>query len=79
MTQVVAFTTDKNGKPVAYAQARMCSRLRWVKTNMQDAQVGVATGQYVETEYHPWHPVDCSCRHCGACDECTGSYRNQAS
>jgi hypothetical protein len=53
----VAFTTDKNGKPIAYRSSFMCSRLRWVRMNMLDAQLGIATGHYVEAEYISWTTV----------------------
>jgi hypothetical protein len=72
----VAFTVDKNGKPIAFYQSR-ATMLRWHRIGMDEAKNGVATGHYQETEFHPWHPCNCDCRHCATCDQCTGAWRRQ--
>lgn len=48
----VAFTADKNSRPIAYYLSRVpgCS-WRWIKMCLDAAKVAVATGEAVEIPY----------------------------
>lgn len=47
--QMIAFTADKNGKPIAYRDDRMAGR--WVKVGYEHAKMLVATGAAREVQY----------------------------
>lgn len=50
--QMIAFTADKNGKPVAYKDTRSISA-RWVRVSYEEAKLLVATGAAREVAYVP--------------------------
>jgi len=48
----IAFTTDKNGRPIAYYLSKAClGSWRWIKMGIDAAKVAVATGEAVEIPY----------------------------
>lgn len=48
----VAFTADKNSRPIAYYLSKQClGSWRWIKMGVDAAKVEVATGEAVEIPY----------------------------
>jgi hypothetical protein len=45
----IAFTNDKNGRPIAYRYCRLARR--WIKVNLEEAKFRVASGADDEVEY----------------------------
>jgi hypothetical protein len=50
---LVAFTTDRRGKPIAYRELRYAGGTRYVRMGYDDARLLVSTGQAKETSFRP--------------------------
>lgn len=49
--QLIAFTADKNGKPLAFIDARYCGGAAWHRIGYDEAKLRIATGKAVEVRY----------------------------
>ena len=48
----IAFTTDKNGKPIAYRNSPV--QMRWFRIGYEEAKLLIATGQAEQVEFIKW-------------------------
>lgn len=51
MQTQVTFTTDKNGKPLAFRDCRLAGR--YIRIGLDEAKLLVATGQAVQVSHRP--------------------------
>lgn len=48
----IAFTTDKNGKPIAYRNSPI--QMRWFRIGYEEAKLLIATGQAEQVKFIKW-------------------------
>jgi hypothetical protein len=58
----IAFTTDKNGREIAYRVGK--HMLNHYRTGLDEAKMLVATGQAQQVRYVPRHQYGCACHAC---------------
>ena len=49
--QLIAFTADKNGKPLAFVDSRVSSYAAWRRIGYDEAKLRIATGRAREVKY----------------------------